>query len=133
MNAAIYYTPDAYSTGGPKLMGRNSAGESFLRGYLKHSRADAFWVQYEQAAHARQFADTVKEAGRNEPVKAANRNSLASLAQAGTLYFPAPNIGDLAWHRATFGHDAWSLCGITHTLSSSAGMDAAASLLTVPV
>jgi len=133
MNAAIYYTPDAYSTGGPKLMGRNSAGESFLRGYLKHSRADAFWVQYEQAAHARQFADTVKEAGRNEPVKAANRNSLASLAQAGTVYFPAPNIGDLAWHRATVGHDAWSLCGITHTLSSSGAMDGVAALLTTPV
>ena len=133
MNAAIYFTPDAYSTGGPKLMGRNSAGESFLRGYLKHSRADAFWVQYEQAAHARQFADTVQEAGRNEPVKAANRNSLASLAQAGTVYFPAPNIGDLAWHRATVGHNAWSLCGITHTLSSSGAMDGVAALLTAPV
>ena len=114
-------------------MGRNSAGESFLRGYLKHSRADAFWVQCEQAAHVGHFAATVKAAGRNEPVKAVNRNNLGSLAQAGTLYFPAPNISELAWHRASFGHGAWSLCGITHTLSSSAGMEAFASLLTMPV
>ena len=64
MSAAIYYTPEAYSTNGPKLMGRNSAGESFLRGYLKHSRADSFWVQSDQAEHARQYVETVKAAGR---------------------------------------------------------------------
>ena len=85
MSAAIYYTPEAYSTSGPKLMGRNSAGESFLRGYLKHSGADAFWVQCEQAADVGHFATTVKAAGRNVPVKAVNRNNLGGLAQAGTL------------------------------------------------
>jgi len=31
MTAAIYYHPEAYTTSGPKLMGRNAAGESFLR------------------------------------------------------------------------------------------------------
>ena len=133
MNAAIYFFPEAYATDGPKLMGRNSAGESFLRGYLKHSHADTFWVLAEQSAHARQFADTVSKAGRREPVKAVNRNNLASLAQAGVVYFPAPNFGDLAWHRAAFGHGAWSLCGITHTISSAAPMDAITNLLTVPV
>jgi starch synthase len=34
MTAAIYYHPEAYTTSGPKLMGRNAAGESFLRGVL---------------------------------------------------------------------------------------------------
>jgi len=37
MSAAIYFHPEAYTTTGPKLMGRNAAGESFLRGYLLHS------------------------------------------------------------------------------------------------
>ena len=31
MTAAIYYHPEAYTTSGPKLMGRNAAGESFSR------------------------------------------------------------------------------------------------------
>ena len=39
MTAAIYFHPEAYTTSGPKLMGRNAAGESFLRGYVKHSSA----------------------------------------------------------------------------------------------
>ena len=133
MSAAIYYTPEAYSTSGPKLMGRNSAGESFLRGYLKHSAADVFWVQSDQSEHVRQFAETVKAAGRNEGVKAVGRANLGNLAQAGTVYFPAPNIGDVAWHRGLFGHGAWSLCGITHTLASAAAMDGVVSLLTAPV
>jgi glycosyltransferase involved in cell wall biosynthesis len=41
-------------------------------------------------------------------------------------------LGELAWQRAAFGHGAWSLCGITHTLSSGAAMDALTQLLTAP-
>jgi len=33
MTAAIYYHPEAYTTSGPSLMGRNAAAESFLRGF----------------------------------------------------------------------------------------------------
>ena len=36
MSACIYYHPEAYTTSGPKLMGRNAAGESFLRGFVSH-------------------------------------------------------------------------------------------------
>jgi hypothetical protein len=41
-SAAIYYHPEAYSIGGPKLMGRNAAGESFLRGFLLHSKTSEY-------------------------------------------------------------------------------------------
>jgi len=44
MTAAIFYHPEAYSTCGPKLMGRNAAGESFLRGFVAHSTASEFGV-----------------------------------------------------------------------------------------
>jgi hypothetical protein len=49
---AIHFHPEAYSTGGPKLMGRNAAGESFLRGFLRHSRADGFFVDVRDPSHA---------------------------------------------------------------------------------
>ena len=32
MTTIIYFHPEAYTTSGPKLMGRNDSGESFLRG-----------------------------------------------------------------------------------------------------
>lgn len=133
MTAAIYFHPEAYTTSGPKLMGRNAAGESFLRGFLAHSRAAEFWAQVEKPEHARHFAATVQSAGRAEPVKAVDKNSLAGLSQAGVVYYPGPGIGTHAWQRAAHGHGGWSLCGITHTTSSAGAMDALADLLTAPV
>jgi len=133
MTAAIYFHPEAYTTSGPKLMGRNAAGESFLRGYITHSQAQTFWAQVQRPDHAQQFGQTVLAHGRKEPVKAVDKNSLGALAQPGLVYYPGPGIGEHAFHRAAFGHTAWSLCGITHTTSSAGAMDALAALLTAPV
>lgn len=133
MSAAIFYHPEAYTTSGPKLMGRNAAGESFLRGYLTYSSAKEFWVQVQQSAHAQHFAETAKAHGRNEPVRALTKNGLGSLSQAGQIYYPGPGIGEHAFHRAGFGHGSWSLCGITHTTSSAMAMDAITALVTSPV
>jgi len=133
MTAAIYFHPEAYTTTGPKLMGRNAAGESFLRGFLAHSKANEFWAQVPKPEHAQAFAAAVQGAGRREPVKAVDKNTLSALSQPGVVYYPGPGIGELAWHRAAFGHGAWSLCGITHTTSSAGAMNALADLLTAPV
>ena len=133
MTAAIYYHPEAYSTSGPKLMGRNAAGESFLRGFVAHSTTSEFWAQVQSPEYGQHFANTVRALGRTSPVKVVEKRSLAALAQAGTVYYPGPGIGDHAFERAGFGHGAWSLCGITHTTSSAAAMDALANLLVAPV
>jgi len=133
MTAAIYYHPEAYTTSGPKLMGRNAAGESFLRGFLSHSRAASFWAQVEKPEHARQFTAAVSARGRTEPVRAVDKQSLGALAQAGVVYYPGPSIGEQAFHRAAYGHGAWSVCGITHTTSSAGAMDALTELIAAPV
>ncbi len=133
MTAAIYYHPEAYTTSGPKLMGRNAAGESFLRGFLSHSTSSEFWAQFERPEHARHFAAAVASFKRSEPVRSVDKSSLGALSQAGVVYYPGPGVGEHAFHRAAFGHSAWSLCGITHTTSSAGAMDAIASLITAPV
>ena len=142
MTAAIYYHPEAYTTSGPKLMGRNAAGESFLRGYIKHSKATEFWAQVQKAEHGQHFAQTVKTQGRAEVVKVVDKSTLSALKDIGTVYYPGPGIGEHAFQRALAGgqgpaennpHTAWSLCGITHTTSSAGAMDALAELITAPV
>jgi len=130
---AIYYHPEAYTTSGPKLMGRNAAGESFLRGFVSHSTSSEFWAQVQRPEHARHFTSVVSSLGRTEPVRTVDKSSLGALAQAGVVYYPGPGIGEHAFHRAAFGHTAWSLCGITHTTSSAGAMDALADLITGPV
>ena len=139
MTAAIYYHPEAYTTSGPKLMGRNAAGESFLKGYLKHSQASEFWVQVQKPEHGQHFAQTAKALGRPQAVKVVEAANLSALHKVGTVYYPGPGIGEHAQHRALAGagfsnpHTAWSLCGITHTTSSAGAMDALAELITAPV
>lgn len=117
-------------------MGRNAAGESFLRGFLTYSTSSEFWAQVQHPEHAQHFAKAVQSAGRQETVKAVDKTGLANLAnvpQAGVVYYPGPGIGEHAFHRAAFGHSAWSLCGITHTTSSAGAMDALTGLITAPV
>ena len=137
MTAAIYYHPEAYTTSGPKLMGRTAAGESFLRGFIKHSKAKEFWAQVQKPEHAQNFAKTVLNQGRHDPVKVVDKESIAALGEIGTIYYPGPGIGVHAYHRALAGsnkpHTAWSLCGITHTTSSAGAMDALVELITAPV
>ena len=145
MNPVIYYHPEAYTTTGPKLMGRNAAGESFLRGFLKHSHSTAFWAQVQRNEHGEHFAKQVKANGRNEPIHCITHHNLNALSQAGLVYHPGPGIGEHAFHRSLAGqsrsadnslksgHAAWSLCGITHTTSSAGAMDAISALITSPV
>ncbi|QLA18207.1 glycosyltransferase family 4 protein [Desulfolutivibrio sulfoxidireducens] len=133
MNIAIYYHPEAYSTTGPRLMGRNAAGESFLRGFLLHSTAREFWVQVEHSKHLSPFAAAVRAAERTEPVRAVDKKNLGALSHPGLVFLPGPGLGEQAWHRSGHGPGAWSLCGITHTTASARVMDAIADLLIAPV
>jgi len=133
MVAAIHYHPEAYTISGPKLMGRNAAGASFLRGFCCYSQTTAFWAFVQRPEYAQGFARAVHAAGRLEPVMVVDPPHIGVLAQPGTLYTPGPGLGEQAWQRSTFGHGAWSLCGVTHTTASARAMDALADLLTAPV
>ena len=44
-NAALFLHPNGYDTTGQSLLGRHAAGESFLRGFLRHADVDRyhFW------------------------------------------------------------------------------------------
>jgi starch synthase len=137
MTACIYYHPDAFTTTGPRLMGRNAAGESFLRGFLLHSRADRLWVQVERPEHAEGFGEAVARFRPGATVTVVERPRLSLLAAPGLAYHPAPTLAAPAFQRAVSGapggQRAWSLCGITHTTASANAMDAITALLTAPV
>lgn len=132
-SAVLYFHPEAYTTAGPKLMGRNAAGESFLKGYLQHVKSDELAVLANNTAHLQKFQEVTSALGNQRPVAEFSISNLAALDGRGTVYYPGPAIGAHAWQRAMFGHGKWSLCGITHTTSSARAMDAICELLTAPV
>ncbi|MDY6983879.1 MAG: glycosyltransferase family 4 protein [Pseudomonadota bacterium] len=133
MSAAIFYHPEAFDVGGPKVMGRNAAGASFLKGFAAHSRAGDIWTLVDKRAHAESFARELRGLGRNDPVHVVDRNNLNALKHPGVVHYPSPRLGPRALQRAAFGHHAWSLCGITHTVCSAGAMDSLTDLLVAPI
>ncbi len=137
MTACIFYHPDAYTTTGPRLMGRNAAGESFLAGFLTHSHATEFWVQVQKPDHADGFKEAVARRRPGAAVTVVERANLRDLETPGIVYHPGPTISEHAFLRsiagAASGDAAWSLCGVTHTTASAAAMDALTALITAPV
>jgi len=104
-----------------------------LRGFLRHSNASEFWVRVNTPDHAHSCTAAARAAGRMEPIKVVGKNELASLALAGSMYYPDPVLGPHAWQRAYFGHERWSLTGITHTTASIETTSAIVDMLKAPV
>jgi glycosyltransferase involved in cell wall biosynthesis len=132
-NAALYFDPEGYSISGPKLMGRNAAGHSFLNGLFRHATVDRFMAFTDQPSSFRAFKSMAADAGVTAPVQEIPKASMGKLAEAGCVFYPGPGLGPHAWERELFGPRAWSLCGITHTTLSGRAMDGIAGVLTEPL
>ncbi|MDG2272801.1 MAG: glycosyltransferase family 4 protein [Halioglobus sp.] len=130
---AIYYHPEGFSTSGKKLMGRNAAGESFLTGYFQHGTPSRFRCCLETLSHGELFGQHAKSAGVTQPVEGFLVTDHSELEKSEILYYPGPDINDLAYRRSLTSASAFSLCGITHTTSSARAMDAITGWLTSPL
>lgn len=133
-NAAIFYHNDGYDTSRPRLMGRHTAGEGFLRGFVQHAAITTCYGYCDTPAAAMEFAATVRRlGGDNLPVRWLPTETPAALAEVGCLYVPDPGIEDYAWRRRRQDQRAYSLCGVTHTTATHAIMDTMVHWLTAPV
>jgi starch synthase len=132
-NAAIHFRPDGYLTTGPKLMGRQAAGNGFLRGFFRHAGVEAFYCCARNEAEMRSFAALAAAEGVSAPVRWIAPGNPTALAAPGCLYLPAPGLGPFAFERLRAGERNWSLCGVTHTTASHSSMDCITALLTAPL
>lgn len=135
MNFGIYFAHEGYTTSTSKLMGRHAAGESFIRGMLKHSQSDCITIVVDSEKDVRAFTTLAQKIRPDIEPLVIPRLSLKKLKKSGGLYIPGPDIGKSAWERsiADKAGDEWALCGITHTTSSTRAMDSISSWLTSPV
>lgn len=133
MNAAILFEPDGYLLTGPRLMGRQAAGNGFLRAAVQ-ARGDqplACFTPSRESALI--FRRTVTEIDPEATITWIHAQRLDLLAQAGVLYRPDQILGPQARQRLRAGPAAYSLCGITHTLATSGTLDSLGRILTEPV
>ena len=133
MQFALTTAAGSYDIRG-KLMGRQSAGVGFLRAVLD-ARPARLWCHAQVRAAAEAFAADCRALSPHAPeIRFVPWTEPGRLVEAGLLYRPDPQIADTAWQRQAGGHArAYSLCGVTHTLSSTAAMGIASDLPRAPL
>lgn len=133
-NAAIYLNPEAYNTDVKQLMGRHSAGEGFLRGFLRHGDAQRFYFWNVGAQDERKLGSFVRGLEPfKQPATWIGRSNRAGLKEPGTVYLPIPHVAREAWSRRRLDSRTYSICGVTHTTATHRVMDALADMMIAPV
>ncbi|MCB5199351.1 glycosyltransferase family 4 protein [Loktanella sp. TSTF-M6] len=130
---AIFFHSDAIEGEGKDLVGRRSAGQSFLRGFLRHVPGEMVHALVETPAAAKAFDAVARGLGETRTLSAVALNSGADFTGVGTIFFPGPGYMQAAWQRQRFGAAACSLVGITHTVSTRRVMEGLHKLLAEPV
>lgn len=133
MTPAILFDADGYVLDGPLLMGRQSAGNGFLRAAVRgHAGRPIHGVTPGRPA-AELFGDVVLRMDPQAQPRWIPSSRLGAIAERGVLYRPDSNIVAHARERLRVGAARYSICGVTHTLSSHGPADVLAEMLAGPV
>ena len=132
--AALQYSHASFDPrAGERVMGRRVASHSFLKAWIEHSGADPMTAWVHSAADAAHFEEHARELGATGKIAVASIHNFEPVRDAGALWLAGPALSTQAWQRRWFGQAAWSLVGITHTISSDRAMDLIANLLIAPI
>ncbi|WP_417450342.1 glycosyltransferase family 4 protein [Kordiimonas sp.] len=132
-HATIYFEPDGYVVTGDKIMGRQAAGNSFLRAAIAHAGAQPLSCFSPSERSAKVFSSLVNSINSSVKTQWYPTHRPDLLKNTGTLYIPGPNLDTYANQRLRVGPDAFSICGVTHTTASHGAMDAISAMLSAPV
>lgn len=132
-NAAIWYAQDGFDPAAKGINGRRVAGESFLKGFLRHADVDEFVILTKQAEEVEPVRDLAAALRPGVPVRHASLMRPPTIAPVNTVFYPSPNFAAEAWRRAPYGTGAYALSGITHTTSTQAVMEGWLNLRVSPV
>ncbi len=131
--AAIYYHPEGFDTSGNKLMGRQAAGEAFLKAYAENSGMAMLYCYCKSEAMFADFKERLATlTGTQQTAQWIPHQNPNDLAKAGCLFVPGPNTADLVWQRRHFDARGYSVCGVTHTTASEGIMDSIGDLMVAP-
>src|SRR5512134_3251263 len=97
-NATIYLHPNGYDTTGQALLGRHSAGESFLRGFVRHAAVERFQFWNVAGRPQAELDELVARiATPDRPITWVPQAQRAALADPGVMFLPSPSIDAEAW------------------------------------
>ena len=118
---ALFLAADAFEMRTERLMGRQSAGNGFLRGFAAAYATPAetpLPLVCPGEQDAQRATALLRDAGLGLATTFLPANAPALWRGFDVLHFPAPPSTSLAWQRARQGVDAFAISGVTHTISS---------------
>ncbi len=130
-NAAIWFAPDGFDPA-KGVNGRRMAGDSFLRGWFRHAEVSEWLALTHGPGDAQTFRDLAEAANPGATVRVERLENARAMAPVGTMFISGPNFATEAWRRSLWGMAAYSICGITHTVSTKAVMEGVWHLRTAP-
>lgn len=131
-NAAIWYADDGYDPA-KGMNGRRVAGKSFIEGFFRHASVDQFLGVVPSVRSGRGFRALAAPYANGRPVRIQPLSNVNGSADFGTVFYPAPLLQLEAQRRFFAGQAAFSLCGITHTTSTTAVMQGIFDMRMAPV
>lgn len=133
-SAAIYYRAEEFDPY-KRMMGRQVASDAFLRALARHDPSPSFSVYAARPEDVDSFRTLIEAEAPGVAGRSYNlirHGDAQGLAQAGCLFRPDPVLHDETWTRRFGDPRAYSLSGVTHTLSSVGAQRALAYYLTAP-
>lgn len=132
--AAVFYKKDGYDTSSKRLLGRQAAGEGFLKGLVEFGTAESLYCYATSRTEFVEFCERIQPWMKQpRKVQWLPSSDPKSLALPGAIYNPDPNISKLVWQRRFADQRAYSVCGVTHTIASTGVMQSIGDLLIAPV
>jgi glycosyltransferase involved in cell wall biosynthesis len=115
-------------------MGRNSAGEGFLRGVLRYADVERIYLWNFNDGPRDGFQPLLDRLGPpTAPIAWIDAGDREGLAAPGALHIPTPELQREVWARRSVGATAYSLTGVTHTIAETYIMGEIAGLLIAPL
>ena len=131
-DAALLYERDGYNVTREDLKGRHVVGDGFLRAVVAAASDEPVRAYVSSRKAGEDFASRVRGIRPAVCVETIAFGDFRRLSRTGTLYLPGPGVGDHAFLRSRCGAAAYSIVGVTHTISSHRAMEAIAALMTAP-
>lgn len=128
---AIFHDADAYSTD-IKLMGRQVAGKTFLRGVARTWRDADIGVVGGSRQGALAVHEELSTAGFRGRVAFSQLPAWDTAQRAGCLYFPSPIPRVIAACRDALHPTAFSVMGVTHSLCTPSVMEHMSAMALAP-
>lgn len=133
MHAAIYFQSDGYVLDGVQIVGRRMAGAAFLRAAVEGREGATLHGFAPLEKSGDNFIAAVRAIDPAAQAAWIPGHRLDLLAKERVLYRPDNVLGPHARLRLRAGPAAFSICGVTHTISTDTARSGLADLLAAPV